>query len=338
MAEQRVGSILCFGEVLLRLITSPGVKLANASSLSLHCGGAEANVGGMLAQLGHPAEMVTILPRSQLGDLCAAELRRTGLGIGKSLRADGRLGLYFMEQDARGAGRITYDRGHSAFAEHADEIDWSSLFANAHWLHLSGINIALGGKAAQAAVTAVETFRAAGATISFDVNHRASLWEGRPNGDFELVRKVAAMADVLFASPPDLSRLVGRDLPNASEEERRRAARAAFDMFETPRTIACTLRWFESQGQYLSARIDTRDGGHETGKAIVTPVIDRIGSGDAFAGGVIDGLLRDLPPEDCARNGLSAAVMKHGISGDRWIGTREDLETFDPFSAGDVRR
>ena len=338
MSDPRAKSILCFGEVLLRFAPPFGARLMNASSFSAHCGGAEANVCSMLAQLGHNAEIVTVLPSSPLGDLCQGELSRTGIGTGKILRAEGRLGLYFMETDARGSGRILYDRAHSAFIEHADEFDWPEISSNIGWLHLSGINVALGGKAASAALLAVEEARAAGAMVSFDVNHRASLWEGRPRADFDLLRRIVSLSDLLFASPADLSRLLDQEFQCQTPDERRHAVNAAFEQFERPRIIACTLRWFEDGRQALSARIDTRESEYETKRTEIGAVADRIGSGDAFAAGVIDGVLREASIESSALRGLSAAVMKHGIAGDRWIGTREDLERFDPFSRGDVRR
>lgn len=338
MIEKSSQPIFCFGEVLLRLVTPPGARLMNASTLTVHCGGAESNVAAMLAQLGHHAEMVTVLPHSGLGELCLGELRQRGIKTGKSIRADGRLGLYFMEQDARGSGRILYDRVHSVFAEHADDIDWESISSNMRWLHLSGINIALGGKPAKAALLAAEAARATGATISFDVNHRASLWKDCPHDSFDLMRRVVGMSDVLFASPADLSRLLDSKLECETAGDRRRAVEAAFSTFERPSIIACTLRSFDDGRQHLTARIDNREEGYETGNAAIGPVIDRIGSGDSFAAGIIDALLSEELLEPCALRGLAAAVMKHSIAGDRWIGTREDLDGFDPFAAGDVLR
>ncbi len=338
MSDQRAKTILCFGEVLLRFAAPTGTRLMNTSSFLAHCGGAEANVCSMLAQLGHPAEMVTVLPRSGLGDLCQAELSRTGAGTSKILRADGRLGLYFMEAEAGGRGRILYDRAHSVFVEHADEFDWHALSSNVDWLHLSGINVALAGKAATAALQAAEEACAAGATVSFDVNHRASLWENRPRGDFDLVRRIISLSEIIFATPTDLSRLLGKEFRYETADERGQAARAAFEEFERPRIIACTLRWFEHGCQTLSARIDSRETAYETKRAPLGVIADRIGSGDAFAAGVIDGLVHQASIESSALRGLSAAVMKHGVAGDRWIGTREELERFDPFIAGDIQR
>lgn len=336
MNARRSDSILCFGEVLVRLSAPAGFRLSNAAHISLHCGGAEANVGAMLAQLGHSTEMATVLPNSPLGDLCEADLRRAGLGTSASPRSDGRLGLYFFESAAN--GRVVYDRTPSAFSESADLFDWPALAADTTWFHLSGINLALGGKPAAAAITAVEAMRAAGATVSFDINHRASLWQGRPDADVSLVRQVASSSNVLFASASDISHLLDRELPNASDDDRRSASLQAFETFDSLRVIASTRRSLAKERHNLSARADTREDCHETKEAVIGPIIDRIGSGDAFAGAIIDGLLREAPIEECARNGLAAAVMKHGIAGDHWIGNRDDLDQFDPSTPGDIRR
>ena len=326
MNIDETGPILCFGEVLLRLSTAPGARLANAQSLAVHVAGAEANAGAMLAQLGRRVEMITVLPRSPLGDQCEAELRRVGIATVRVRRTDGRMGLYFAEGTA-GSGRILYDREPSAFAANADAFDWPELARGASWFHLSGINLALGGKPANAALTAVKAMAEAAVPISFDVNHRASLWEGRSQANFDGVKEVMGMADILFASPHDLARL-GLDDGDP--------ARAAFAAFESVKIIGSTRRVVEQQ--QLSARVESRDDAFETRAARIGQVIDRIGSGDAFAGAVIDAVLRGASLEETATFGLAAAVMKHGIAGDRWIGTRGELEAFDPFASADIRR
>jgi 2-dehydro-3-deoxygluconokinase len=331
------GPILCFGEMLLRLSATPGTRLSNIAALSAHVAGAEANVAAMLAQLGHDMEMITVLPRSPLGDLCEAELRRSGCGVGRSIRADGRLGLYFLEH-GQGRGRIVYDRGQSAFSEGADRFDWPALAAGARWLHVSGITLALGERAAESALNAVAAMRSAGATVSFDVNHRSALWDGRPGQDLEPLRQMIGSAEILFASVADLSRVLGTELPDDTAEDRRRAAQKAFAAFEGLRLVASTRRTSDEDRQRLCARVDRRDGGHETDFAPLGTIVDRIGSGDAFAGAVIDCVLGDATLEAMARAALAAAVMKHGIAGDRWIGTRDDLDSFDPFAASDIRR
>ena len=329
MDDKAAGSILCFGEVLLRLSAPFGRRLANSSNLEAHVGGAEANVAAALAQLGHDVEMLSVLPPLGLGDLCVGELRRVGVGTAKVRRSDGRMGLYFFEP-APGAGSVQYDREQSAFARNADQFDWATLASAARWFHLSGINLALGGKPADAARTAAEAIAAAGVPVSFDVNYRASLWEGR--SDKGIVPQITA-ATALFAGPQDISRILQTEFADGAS-----AAQAALERFERLEVVAWTGRSNDGDRQSLSASVVTRSERHETAPAPLGQVIDRIGSGDAFAGAIIDGLLRGQGAAESAQQGLAAAIMKHAIAGDRWIGTRAELEAFDPFGRGDVRR
>lgn len=332
MKDSASGAIFCFGEVLIRLTPTAGTRLSQSSTLQAHVGGSEANVGALLAQLGHAVEAVTVLPSSSLGDLCEGELRRLGIGTRHVRRAGGRIGLYFLDP-LPGAAEVHYDRRHSAFAESADSFDWPVLASTARWFHLSGINLALGGKPAEAALTAAEAMLATEVPISFDVNHRASLWDGRFAGQIERVKRLARMAEVLFASSDDIARMLQQEFANEAQ-----AIDSAFAGFGRLRCIASTRRSTNGGRQLLSARVHVRGDSFETEPAMLWQAIDRIGSGDAFAGAVIDGLMRGLAPAKCASQGLAAAVMKHSVAGDRWIGTRAELEEFDPFGAGDVRR
>jgi 2-dehydro-3-deoxygluconokinase len=334
MNVDRPGAVLCFGETLLRLSSCAGHRLASAPRLDVHVGGSEANVAAMLAQLGHQVEMITVLPSTKLGELCDSEFRRVAVGTRHVDRREGRLGLYFLGPALGGGGEVVYDRKISAFVEHADEFDWAALAKEARWFHLSGVNLALGNKPARSAMMAVEAMKSARVPVSFDVNHRASLWKDRPADEISTVRRVAEQADVLFASHRDLTLILQRDdLP-----EVRPAAEAAFEAFDGLQLIACTRRQFDEDRQLLSARLDDRNGGHETAPAPLRSVVDRIGSGDAFAGAIIDGVIGGMPLDECAAHGLGAAVSKHCIAGDRWIGTREELYAFDPFAAQDVQR
>jgi 2-dehydro-3-deoxygluconokinase len=329
--------ILCFGEVLLRLAPPLGTRLSEARSFSPHVAGAEANVAAALAQLGHAVQFVTVLPEGPLGDLCAGELRRAGVGTETVLRAPGRLGLYWLDPALLPrTARIVYDRANSVFCTDAAGFDWPTLARNARRLHLSGISLAVSAAAAEACRAAVRAMAEAGVPISFDANHRPSLWEGREQEAIRSTREMMEAANILFASPHDLSRLLARDIPHATHAERRAAAEAAFEAFPHVRLVGWTMR--DAARRTLAARVDSRDEGHETEPVPLGAVIDRIGSGDAFAAGVLDAARRDAAPEECARFGLAAAVLKHGIAGDRWIGTREELEGFDPAGGGEVRR
>lgn len=327
--------ILCFGELLLRLNAVPGARLSQAREFQAHVGGAEANVAAALAALGHRVEMISVVPDSALGDLCIGQLRAAGIGVDHVLRRSGRLGTYFIEH---GSGprpsAIVYDRAGSAFAEQADRLDWSALAANASWFHLSGINLPLSEQTARAALGAVEAMSAADIPLSFDVNHRASLWSDRLQRAAELERKVMAKAQVLFASPGDLGRALGRPLGDQS------AARdAAFAEFPDLRFLISTRRENGTDhSQTLSMRIDSREASHQTDAFDVGPVVDRIGSGDALAGAVLDAVIRGAALPEIAAAGVAAGVLKIGIAGDRWVGSREELQAFHGNRGGDVRR
>ena len=329
MDDKAAGPILCFGEVLLRLSAPVGCRLASSSSLEVQVGGAEANVAAVLAQLGHDVEMLSVLPQSGLGDVCLGELRRVGVSTAKVGRSDGRMGIYFFEA-APGAGSVQYDREQSAFARNADQFDWAALASAARWFHLSGINLALGGKPADAAQAATQAMAAATVPVSFDVNHRSSLWESRSD---ESVVPLIAAATTIFASPQDISRILRTEFADGEA-----AAQAALERFERLEVVAWTHRSVDGDRPSLSAGVVTRSERHETEPARMGQVIDRIGSGDAFAGAIINGLLRGQSAAECATRGLAAAIMKHAIAGDRWTGTREELEAFDPFGKSDVRR
>jgi 2-dehydro-3-deoxygluconokinase len=336
----RSGPIFCFGEVLLRLNPPAGTPLADARQLSLHIGGAEANVAAALAQLGRHVQMLTVLPEGPLGDLALGELRRAGIGTASVLRREGRLGLYFLDP---GAGvrpsRIRYDRAGSAFALHAEAFDWAELARGASWFHVSGITPAVGEAGAEAARAAVRAMRQAGVPVSFDANYRSALWAGREADAVASFRDMAEGSDLLFAGAHDIARALGPEAGGDMPQARRAAAEAAFDAFPNLRLIASTRREIAPGGaQRLGARLDARDGGLETPSAELGAVVDRIGSGDAFAGAVIDAVLRRQPLETCARLGLAAAALKHGIAGDRWIGSRDDLERFNPETELDVQR
>lgn len=339
MDLNRTGPILCFGEVLLRLSSAPGVRLSMATQFQVHVGGAEANVGAALAALGRSVEMVTALPTRQLGDLCAAELRRAGLGVRFTARADGRLGTYFLEHGAGARpATIIYDRAGSVFSEVADGFDWPALASNAGWFHLSGINLPVSSQAAAGALAAVAAMRAAGVPISFDVNHRPSMWMGRPDAA-ELESQVMAASDLLFASAGDICRALGRDIPDGTAQGRRAAAQAAFDAFPGLHLIVSTRREIAGDGApTLTVRIDNRQAGHESDPAPIGVVIDRIGTGDAMAGAIIDAVLREASIHEMARVGVAAAILKHGIAGDRWVGSASELDAFHDSRQNDVLR
>ena len=335
-----MAKVVCFGELLLRL-TAPGRELLLQNGrLDVHVGGAEANVAVGLTSLGHETAMVSRVPDNALGEAAIGYLRRHGVGVGEVARGDGRMGLYFLSV---GAGlrpsAIVYDREGSSFGlAGKDDFDWDRLLDGAEWLHLSGITPALGPRSAKAALAAADAARSRGVKVSFDGNYRAHLWQRWDSDPKAILTKLVAKAEIFFGNHRDISLLLGREFGGDGEERRRCAAMAAFDAFPNLQFIASTTRHVDDADRHrISARIDTRESASQTQEIVVAGIVDRIGAGDAFAAGVLHGLLTGQDHERTSRNGLALACLKHSLPGDASLFTQADI---DAFLAGelDVRR
>ena len=333
-------TITCFGEVLLRLTPPDRHLLVQAQGLDLAVGGAEANVASALAALGHDVRFAGVVSDNALGDRALAALRACGIGTGHVARAAGRMGLYFLES---GSGprpsAITYDRAGSAFACAAPEaIDFTGALAGARLLHCGGITPALGPGGVALAKAAHGAARAAGVPICFDGNYRAQLWDAWDSDPAAILRELVADATILIGNHRDIALLLGRAFSGEGDARRREAAQAAFDAFPKLELIASTARHLVTSDHHkISARVDSRDGSHQTDEIDVTGIIDRIGTGDAFAAGVLDGWLAGGDLETMAQRGLALAALKHTIAGDMCPVSRAMLDSFSA-GAGDVRR
>jgi 2-dehydro-3-deoxygluconokinase len=334
-----VARVVCFGELLLRL-TAPGRELLLQSGrLDVCVGGAEANVAVALACLGDEPAMVSNVPDNPLGQAAIRHLRAYGVDVSAVMHGAGRMGLYFVSP-ASGVrpAAITYDREHSSFAVADGGHDWDRLLDGADLLHLSGVTPAVSEAAEKAAVAAAERAKAEGVRVSFDGNFRAQLWKKRNCDPKPVLTELVSRADILFGNHRDISLLLGREFSGDGEERRREAALAAFEAFPGLETIASTARHtVDCDHHRLSARIDTRDQGIKTDEVQLTGIVDRIGAGDAFAAGVLHGLLNGADAQTAAQYGLALACLKHGLPGDSSLFTQADI---DAFLAGerDVRR
>jgi 2-dehydro-3-deoxygluconokinase len=335
-----MGRIVCFGELLLRL-TAPGRELLLQNGrLDVHVGGAEANVAVGLACLDHETAMVSSLPDNALGEAAVGYLRRYGVSVDGVGRGAGRMGLYFL---SAGAGlrpsAIVYDREGSSFALAGKaDFDWDRLLDGAELLHLSGITPALGPRSAEAAIAAAEAASAGGVKVSFDGNYRAQLWQRWDSDPKAILSELVAKADILFGNHRDISLLLGQDFSGEGKDRRREAAEAAFAAFPNLQLIASTARHVDDADRHrISARIDAPDGASQTEEVIVAGIVDRIGAGDAFAAGVLHGVLSGADRERAVRYGLALTCLKHSLPGDASLFTQADI---DAFLAGelDVRR
>ena len=319
-APQASTRIVCFGELLMRL-SPPGCELPLQSPhFNVHFGGAEANVAASLAILGHHSMMVSALPENMLGRACTAELRRHGVDTGSIHYAEGRMGVYYLSPGAmHRPSEVLYDRADSAFARTpAQNYDWPSLLAGAQWLHLSGINLALGETTARAALAAAHAAREAGMAISFDCNYRSKLWGSRASQAPALLREIVSEADLLFGNDRDIALMLGTELPQADAVERfRAAADVAFATCPRLRRMAATERRHRNvDDQDLFGLMATRNHMLSTATYTLTRVVDRIGGGDAFAAGLLHGLFRGMPDQAALDFAMTAACLKHSIPGD----------------------
>jgi 2-dehydro-3-deoxygluconokinase len=308
-----VKQVVCFGEVLLRLAPTQRHTLLQTPDLQATFASAEGNVAVALARFGTPATLLTVLPDSTLGQAARDELRRHGVDTSQVAVAPGRMGLFFYTPGAvRRPSEILYDRAGSAFALNPALCLSKQAIQNAAWFHVSGVTPALGPAAAAAAIDAAKQARAAGAAVSFDGNFRAKLWEGRHEQAPSILRQLFEAADIVFGDERDISLVLERPFPNIDT-----ATAAAFAAFPQLQRIAHTTRAAHAvDRQDYGARMHTRTGSHAVSAVELTGIVDRVGTGDAFAAGVIHGLLTNMSDAGALEFGHAAACLKHSIPGD----------------------
>ncbi|MEW9571807.1 PfkB family carbohydrate kinase [Rhodanobacter sp. Si-c] len=334
--------IVCFGELLLRL-SPPGHELPLQSPrFEARFGGAEANVAVSLAILGHASAMVSALPDHAIGRACAGELRRHGVDTAGLRHAEGRMGLYYLAPGAmQRPAEVIYDRAESVFARSpAAAWDWPRLLAGAQWLHLSGINLALGEATAQAALEAVRAAHAAGVRVSFDCNYRGKLWGARAAQAPALLREIVAGAELVFGGERDIALILGEDFAAVPAGERfGHAAAAAFAAWPKLQCLATTEREQHSvDEQALLGRLARRGRTLATVPRGLAGIVDRIGSGDAFAAGLLHGLLRGMADAAALDFALAAACLKHSVPGDANLLGEADMLALLAGGGFEVRR
>jgi len=335
------GTIVCFGELLLRLSAPGHGRLMQEPRFDVHVGGAEANVAVGLAGFGHDVAMLGVVPDNALGAAAMGELRRAGVDTSRLARRSGRMGLYFFEQGAlQRPSEVLYDRAESAFATApAAQWDWPALLRGASHLHLSGITPALGAGCARAALDAARAARAAGLTVSFDGNYRPKLWHAWGGDAVACFRELMAEADALFANHRDIGLALGRAFGGSEASAFDAAAAAAFDAFPHLRWMAATTREAGAvQAQSLGARLVERGGAVQALAPLrLEGIVDRIGGGDAFAAGVLHGWRHGWPMGETLAFGLAAGAYKHSQPGDALRASEADVRAWQAGTA-DVRR
>ena len=331
--------VVTFGEIMLRL-SPPGVeRLLQSPTLSATFGGAEANVAVSLAHWGCESVYVTRVPAHAIGDAAIRALRAEGVLTDDVQRGGERLGVYFAESGAsQRPSTVVYDRAYSAISDiDPPSLDWARVMRGAAWFHVSGITPALGPKPARCVADALAAARTARVTTSFDLNFRRKLWS--PSEAQAMLRPLMTNVNLVIANEEDLQSALGFDVPGLDVTTGRMNTSAYRDVIRQvcelgPTAVAITLResvsasangWSAILGgsafpeMLESQRYDIR-------------VVDRIGSGDAFAAGLIYGTATGRAPIDALRFAVAAGALKHTIPGDF---NRVSVEEVMRLAAGD---
>ncbi|MGB8957782.1 MAG: sugar kinase [Candidatus Aminicenantales bacterium] len=342
-----MANIATFGEIMLRL-SPPGKELLFQSPrLGATFGGGEANVAVSLAILGHRSRWISVVPANPVGEAALRELRRYGVDIGAVARGGRRLGVYFAETGANERpSQVVYDRDGSGIAEAGPgDIDWAAALEGMDRLHVSGITPALSASAAALTLEAVEAARAKGMSVSLDLNHRAKLWRyGRPAP--EVMPGIAGRADTLIGNEEDCQNSLG--IGPAVD-----AAAAKLDVAAYERLTAEVMAAFPNLGRVAITLRESRGADWNRWSAVlrsgsgfiagptyeIRAIVDRIGTGDAFAAGLIHGLTSFKTDAEALDFAVAAAVLKHSIPGDWNLSTEKDIQALAGGDrSGRVRR
>jgi 2-dehydro-3-deoxygluconokinase len=329
--------VVTFGEIMLRLATPGFERFSQSRQFNATFGGGEANVAVSLANYGIKADFVTRLPKNDIAQSCIMDLRKYNIGTDHILRGGDRIGIYFLETGAVArSSKVIYDRANSAIAEiEPGMIDWDVVFEGVTWFHWTGITPAISEGAALACKEAIEIANRKGITVSTDLNFRKNLWKwGRTAS--EIMPDLVAGCDVILGNEEDAEKVFGIH-PKGVDVTSGHVEAAAYESvckqlmerFPRAKKIIITLRGS------ISANHNTWSGVLYDGEKLsqaptynITHIVDRVGGGDSFMGGLIYGLITYPYNDQKALNfAVAASCLKHTIYGDYNLATVSEIET-----------
>jgi 2-dehydro-3-deoxygluconokinase len=324
-----------FGEIMLRLSPPGFQRFTQARSFDAIYGGGESNVAASLSNYGLPTEFVTRLPANEMGDACLNYLRQYGIGTRHIVRGGDRLGIYFLEMGvAQRGSKVIYDRAGSSLATiQPGMIDWDAAFVEADWFHWTGITPAISQGAAEATLEAVRIAKQKGLTVSCDLNYRKKLWRwGKTPG--EVMTELVSYTDVAIGNEEDADKVFGIKAPEADVTAGKVEAGSyahvcekLLQRFPSLRTVAITLRGSVSASVNRWSAILWHEGTLYTAPTYeITPIVDRVGGGDSFMGGLIYGLKTYTARQDALSFAVAASCLKHAIFGDFNLVSVDEVE------------
>jgi 2-dehydro-3-deoxygluconokinase len=341
-ARHAVKKIVTFGELMLRLKSPGHERLFQSPRLEASFGGGEANVAVSLAILGESVSFVGALSKDAVGEAALRCLRSYGVDTSFVRRTAERTGIYFLETGAdQRASQVVYDRaGSASSAMKAEDFDWPDIFADADWFHVTGITPALSRSAADAAVAAAAAARSAGAKVSVDLNYRKKLWNYGAKAP-DVMGSLVGLADVVIANEEDIQLGLGISTGSEADPSRslagaetyRRLAEAVKKAYPKVEAVAITLRDSRSADRNgWSAALHGKSGFLRSRAYELQDIVDRVGGGDAFAAGLVYGLLELGDEAKALEFAVAASAIKHTIPGDFNLATRPEI---DSLVAGD---
>ncbi|HET8735737.1 MAG TPA: sugar kinase [Pricia sp.] len=330
--------VVTFGEIMLRLSPPGFLRFSQTNSFDAVYGGGESNVAVSLANYGVPVDFVTRLPKNDIGQCALMEMRKRGVGTDKIVFGGDRLGIYFLETGAVSRGsKVVYDRAHSAIAEiEKGMIDWDVVFEDVEWFHWTGITPAISQGAADACLEAVKAAKEKGVTVSTDLNYRAKLWRYGVEPE-AIMTELTSYCDIILGNEEDAEKHFGikpegLDITTQGDQVKADAflsvCKQMMQKFPDAKKVITTLRGSISASHNTWAGV-LYDGEtmYKSPEYQITHIVDRVGGGDSFMGGLIYGLLKYPEDDQNALNfAVAASCLKHTIMGDANLSTVDEVE------------
>lgn len=327
-----MSKVVTFGEIMLRLSTDSHLRFEQAKAFTATYGGGEFNVAVSLSNYGVNAEFVTRIPNNEIGTCALKEMRKMNVESKNVVFGGERLGIYFLETGAGSrASNVVYDRAHSAMATlEKGTINWEKVFEGATWFHWSGITPAISQTAADACLEAIKVAHKLGLTISCDLNYRSKLWQYGKTPS-EVMPELLQLTNIILGDIDTAYFMLGQAKVNPNYQEEKSLPvlyNKLFDLCPNLNTVATTLRYSVSAShQRIGGILYDKNAIFSSVVREATPVVDRVGSGDAFMGGLIYGLVKH--PENKQRIvdfAVAACSLKHSIAGDYNLVTLKEVE------------
>ena len=333
-----MGKIVTFGEIMLRLATPGFQRFIQSASLNATFGGGEANVAVSLANYGIDTEFVTRLPNNDIADWCVSELRKYDVGTKEIIRGGERVGIYFLETGAVSrSSKVVYDRANSSIADiKPGMINWREVLKDADWFHWTGITPALSQGAADACLEAIKVANELGVTVSTDLNYRKNLWKYGKKAS-EVMPELVAGCDIILGNEEDAEKVFGIKPEGFDAEHSGGEVDAAefqsvcvqlMNKFPGAKKVIITLRGsINANHNTWGGVLYSNDTLHQSKRYDITHIVDRVGGGDSFMGGLIYGLLTYTDDDQKALDfAVAASCLKHTIYGDFNLVTVSEVE------------